>query len=174
MTLPSSALIYRCNKDSKKQASRSGARILGKLRDVSDLNRPIHSARRDRDSEKRNNSICSWQRGLREAYRAIRKYLAEVVRELTSPAICRKQRDAKQPAGSHHLPAHSPAQCRIEQPFCHNSRETPDDAYVGSRPRTAARHWMAVGDGRIERYQINAPTTWNFSPRISFDADGPL
>ncbi|MHC4049595.1 nickel-dependent hydrogenase large subunit [Bradyrhizobium sp. 25ACV] len=62
----------------------------------------------------------------------------------------------------------------IEQPFCHNWRETPDDAYVGSRPRTAARHWMAVGDGGIERYQINAPTTWNFSPRISFDADGPL
>ncbi|WP_452101138.1 nickel-dependent hydrogenase large subunit [Bradyrhizobium monzae] len=43
-----------------------------------------------------------------------------------------------------------------------------------SRPRTAARHWMAAGDGRIERYQINAPTTWNFSPRISFDADGML
>ncbi|WP_371259908.1 hypothetical protein [Bradyrhizobium sp. WSM3983] len=33
---------------------------------------------------------------------------------------------------------------------------------------------MAVGDGRIERYQINAPTTWNFRPRNSFDADGPL
>lgn len=28
--------------------------------------------------------------------------------------------------------AHSPAHRRfIEQPFCHNSRETPDDAYVG-------------------------------------------
>jgi hydrogenase large subunit len=31
-----------------------------------------------------------------------------------------------------------------------------------------------VGDGRIERYQINAPTTWNFLPRNCFDADGPL
>lgn len=28
--------------------------------------------------------------------------------------------------------------------------------------------------GRIERYQINGPTTWIFRPRNSFDADGPL
>ncbi|MFB6463943.1 hypothetical protein ACFDR6_29870 [Bradyrhizobium sp. 1AS20L] len=33
---------------------------------------------------------------------------------------------------------------------------------------------MGSAIGRIERYQINAPTTWNFSPRSSFDADGPL
>lgn len=63
----------------------------------------------------------------------------------------------------------------IEQPFCHNSRERlMMPVSVWPRPRTAARHWMAAGDGRIERYQINAPTTWNFSPRISFDADGLL
>lgn len=130
--LPSSALTYRCNKDSKKQASRSGARKLGKLRDVTDLNRPIHSARRDRDSEKRNNSTCSWQGSLREAYRAIRKYLAEFVRELTSPATWRKQGDARQPAGSRHLLLILRLNDTfIEQPFCHNSRETPDDAYVG-------------------------------------------
>ncbi|MET4312631.1 hypothetical protein ABIC01_005642 [Bradyrhizobium sp. RT4b] len=33
---------------------------------------------------------------------------------------------------------------------------------------------MAVRDGKIERYQIIAPTTWNFSPRDSFDVGGPL
>ncbi|MET4754394.1 hypothetical protein ABIB08_008773 [Bradyrhizobium sp. RT11b] len=33
---------------------------------------------------------------------------------------------------------------------------------------------MAVRDGKIERYQIIAPTTWNFSPRDSLDVGGPL
>jgi hydrogenase large subunit len=26
-------------------------------------------------------------------------------------------------------------------------------------------HWVALDAGRISRYQIIAPTTWNFSPR---------
>ncbi|WP_354165740.1 MULTISPECIES: nickel-dependent hydrogenase large subunit [unclassified Bradyrhizobium] len=40
--------------------------------------------------------------------------------------------------------------------------------------RGSLGHWMAVRDGKIERYQIIAPTTWNFSPRDSFDVGGPL
>ncbi len=35
-------------------------------------------------------------------------------------------------------------------------------------------HWLSVKRGRIERYQIIAPTTWNFSPRDREDQPGPL
>jgi hydrogenase large subunit len=35
-------------------------------------------------------------------------------------------------------------------------------------------HWLSVKRGRIERYQIIAPTTWNFSPRDSAGQTGPL
>jgi hydrogenase large subunit len=35
-------------------------------------------------------------------------------------------------------------------------------------------HWLSVKDGRIDRYQIIAPTTWNFSPRDVQGNPGPL
>ena len=35
-------------------------------------------------------------------------------------------------------------------------------------------HWLSVKDGHIDRYQIIAPTTWNFSPRDSEQQPGPL
>ena len=35
-------------------------------------------------------------------------------------------------------------------------------------------HWLGVRRGRIERYQIIAPTTWNFSPRDTEGRPGPL
>ena len=35
-------------------------------------------------------------------------------------------------------------------------------------------HWVALDAGRISRYQIIAPTTWNFSPRDSQGLPGPL
>ena len=35
--------------------------------------------------------------------------------------------------------------------------------------RGALGHWLDLKGGRIHRYQIVAPTTWNFSPR---DRDG--
>ena len=65
---------------------------------------------------------------------------------------------------------------RLSEPFCHNSRDIPDGAYVGlvEAARGSLGHWLAVRDGKIERYQIIAPTTWNFSPRDSFDVGGPL
>jgi len=65
---------------------------------------------------------------------------------------------------------------RLSEPFCHPSQEIPDGASVGlvEAARGSLGHWMAVRAGRIERYQIIAPTTWNFSPRDSFDIGGPL
>lgn len=65
---------------------------------------------------------------------------------------------------------------RLPEPFCVNSREMPDGAYVGlvEAARGSLGHWMAVRKGKIERYQIISPTTWNFSPRDSFDVGGPL
>lgn len=46
-----------------------------------------------------------------------------------------------------------------------------DGAGVGlvEAARGSLGHWLTVEKGRITRYQIIAPTTWNFSPR---DADG--
>ena len=35
-------------------------------------------------------------------------------------------------------------------------------------------HWVSVEDGRIARYQIVAPTTWNFSPRDAAGQPGAL
>jgi hydrogenase large subunit len=40
--------------------------------------------------------------------------------------------------------------------------------------RGALGHWIAVRGERIQRYQIVAPTTWNFSPRDAAGRPGPL
>jgi uptake hydrogenase large subunit len=40
--------------------------------------------------------------------------------------------------------------------------------------RGALGHWLRIRDGRIETYQIIAPTTWNFSPRDAGGVPGPL
>jgi hydrogenase large subunit len=40
--------------------------------------------------------------------------------------------------------------------------------------RGALGHWISVVDGRIDRYQIIAPTTWNFSPRDAGGTPGPV
>ncbi|MGO9943963.1 MAG: nickel-dependent hydrogenase large subunit [Rhodoblastus sp.] len=40
--------------------------------------------------------------------------------------------------------------------------------------RGALGHWMSVEKGVIQRYQIVAPTTWNFSPRDAQGVPGPL
>lgn len=40
--------------------------------------------------------------------------------------------------------------------------------------RGALGHWLTIRDGRIARYQIIAPTTWNFSPRDAGGLPGPL
>jgi len=65
---------------------------------------------------------------------------------------------------------------RLAEPFCLDTRDMPDGAYVGlvEAARGSLGHWMAVRSGKIERYQIISPTTWNFSPRDSLDVAGPL
>lgn len=40
--------------------------------------------------------------------------------------------------------------------------------------RGALGHWISVKKGLIQRYQIVAPTTWNFSPRDAQEIPGPL
>ncbi len=40
--------------------------------------------------------------------------------------------------------------------------------------RGALGHWLQVEGGKIARYQIIAPTTWNFSPRDAAGLPGPL
>ena len=40
--------------------------------------------------------------------------------------------------------------------------------------RGALGHWVSLDQGRITRYQIIAPTTWNFSPRDAQGVAGPL
>ena len=40
--------------------------------------------------------------------------------------------------------------------------------------RGSLGHWVSVKRGHIERYQIIAPTTWNFSPRDADGQPGPL
>lgn len=40
--------------------------------------------------------------------------------------------------------------------------------------RGALGHWLTIEDGKIARYQIIAPTTWNFSPRDADGTPGPV
>ncbi len=62
------------------------------------------------------------------------------------------------------------------EPWCHHA-ELPDEGQsVGlvEAARGALGHWLGVRGGRIENYQIIAPTTWNFSPRDAAGAPGAL
>lgn len=62
------------------------------------------------------------------------------------------------------------------EPFCVDT-ELPDSG-VGIGLVEAARgalgHWLVVRNGRIQNYQIIAPTTWNFSPRDAAGTPGAL
>ncbi|CCD98767.1 nickel-dependent hydrogenase large subunit [Bradyrhizobium sp. STM 3809] len=65
---------------------------------------------------------------------------------------------------------------RLNEPFCETSGEAADGNYVGlvEAARGSLGHWLAVRSGRIARYQIIAPTSWNFSPRDAAGIAGPL
>jgi len=41
-------------------------------------------------------------------------------------------------------------------------------------PRGALGHWIKIKDGRIDRYQLVVPTTWNVSPRDEKGQPGPV
>jgi hydrogenase large subunit len=62
------------------------------------------------------------------------------------------------------------------EPFCVPAPLPESGEGVGlvEAARGGLGHWLSVKRGRIERYQIIAPTTWNFSPRDSEAQPGPL
>ncbi len=42
-------------------------------------------------------------------------------------------------------------------------------------PRGALGHWLDIGaDGKLSRYQVISPTTWNVGPRDGKGVHGPL
>jgi hydrogenase large subunit len=61
-------------------------------------------------------------------------------------------------------------------PYCRHARMPTDASGVGlvEAARGGLGHWLEVRGGRIRRYQIIAPTTWNFSPRDAGGLPGPL
>jgi hydrogenase large subunit len=67
---------------------------------------------------------------------------------------------ALEPGGPYHTPAELPGDA--------------DGAGLVEAARGALGHWVSIRGGRIARYQIVAPTTWNFSPRDARGRPGPL
>ena len=65
---------------------------------------------------------------------------------------------------------------RLAEPFCAQDGPARDGPVTGfvEAARGALGHWATFRDGHILRYQIVAPTTWNFSPRDANGAPGPL
>ncbi|MGX5845122.1 nickel-dependent hydrogenase large subunit [Mesorhizobium sp. ArgA1] len=63
-----------------------------------------------------------------------------------------------------------------QNPFSIPDRDPRNGAGIGlvEAARGSLGHWLKVRDGRIEIYQIIAPTTWNFSPRDRDGMPGPL
>jgi len=68
------------------------------------------------------------------------------------------------------------AALRVDAPFCAADVATRDGDFVAQveAARGTLGHWARYRDGRIDRYQIIAPTTWNFSPRDGAGMPGPL
>ena len=65
---------------------------------------------------------------------------------------------------------------RPGEPYCFEA-PLPDEGQAQGlveAARGSLGHWISVKRGRIERYQIVAPTTWNFSPRDAHGQPGPL
>jgi hydrogenase large subunit len=65
---------------------------------------------------------------------------------------------------------------RLKDAFCHQLEIPPEGRAAGlvEAARGALGHWVVARDGVIARYQIIAPTTWNFSPRDASGRPGPL
>jgi hydrogenase large subunit len=60
--------------------------------------------------------------------------------------------------------------------FCTHGRMPVDADGIGltEAARGSLGHWLRVRGGKIENYQIVAPTTWNFSPRDGAGRPGAL
>ena len=65
---------------------------------------------------------------------------------------------------------------RPGDPFCTQGVVPDEGSGIGlvEAARGSLGHWLSIRRGRIERYQIIAPTTWNFSPRDANGTPGPL
>ena len=65
---------------------------------------------------------------------------------------------------------------RLNEPFCADARQIRSGRAAGlvEAARGSLGHWIELKDGAIARYQIIAPTTWNFSPRDAAGTPGPL
>jgi hydrogenase large subunit len=65
---------------------------------------------------------------------------------------------------------------RPGDPLCEAAAAPAEGNGIGlvEAARGSLGHWLAVRQGHIARYQIVAPTTWNFSPRDSRGVPGPL
>ncbi|MCK6390143.1 MAG: nickel-dependent hydrogenase large subunit [Azonexus sp.] len=65
---------------------------------------------------------------------------------------------------------------RPGEPFCVPAPLPESGSAFGlvEAARGSLGHWLSVKRGRIERYQIIAPTTWNFSPRDAQGLPGSL
>jgi hydrogenase large subunit len=61
-------------------------------------------------------------------------------------------------------------------PFCLPATSLQQGQSVGliEAARGSLGHWLDVRNGKINNYQIVAPTTWNFSPRDSSNTPGAL
>jgi Ni,Fe-hydrogenase I large subunit len=65
---------------------------------------------------------------------------------------------------------------RLNDSFCAHDSPLQDGTVAGfvEAARGTLGHWATFRNGQIQRYQIIAPTTWNFSPRDSAGTPGPL
>jgi hydrogenase large subunit len=65
---------------------------------------------------------------------------------------------------------------RLREPFCAEIVGIGDGLGIGlvEAARGSLGHWLQVSGGQVQRYQIIAPTTWNFSPRDAKGRPGPL
>ncbi|MGA7809588.1 nickel-dependent hydrogenase large subunit [Bradyrhizobium sp.] len=65
---------------------------------------------------------------------------------------------------------------RLNEPFCADVKSQGEGRAAGlvEAARGSLGHWVELSNGRISRYQIIAPTTWNFSPRDTHGTPGPL
>ncbi len=52
--------------------------------------------------------------------------------------------------------------------------DTAEATGLTEAPRGALGHWLRIEQGRIARYQVISPTTWNVSPRDDANVAGPL
>jgi hydrogenase large subunit len=58
--------------------------------------------------------------------------------------------------------------------FVEPTRETGEGAGLWEAPRGALGHWVSVKGGKIDRYQVVTPSTWDMSPRDAKGVRGPL